>query len=74
MRRFRSSAPKAKNGFMARRIVSSDPARRNNMQENSNEISRMFRSPINLDGIVRWSIAMSVSGAESWARQPGAAF
>jgi hypothetical protein len=34
MRRFRSSAPKAKNGFVARRIVSSPLARRNNIGKN----------------------------------------
>jgi hypothetical protein len=42
MRRFRSSAPKAKNGFVARRIVSSRPDRRNNAEEIPSDFSRIL--------------------------------
>jgi hypothetical protein len=50
MRRFRSSAPKAKNGFVARRIVSSRPDRRNNAEEIPSDFSRIlfrgFAAPV----------------------------
>lgn len=46
MRRFRSSAPKAKNGFVARRIVSLPTSRRNNVRESQTISGRCSTRPL----------------------------
>jgi len=50
MRRFRSSAPKAKNGFVARRIVSLPPSRRNNVEGIPNDFRPMLHAPVDPAG------------------------
>ena len=51
MSRFRSSAPKAKNGFVAPRIVSSPAPRRNSPQGDVNDFSGLSAPPLTENGV-----------------------
>jgi hypothetical protein len=46
MGRFRSSAPKAQNGFVAPPIVSSQAFRRNNLHSDMNDFSDLYELPL----------------------------